>query len=358
MADTADIERALVALCANTLFPAGNYSNNALAQSSVVVAPPGLPSGIPTPLVCRLYRGWPGTDTLNTDLASGCAHVSIYPSAGSGRNTTRFLTKWWQAPRPIPALTAIVTRGTLTATVIWDGTAVPGQLAGVALGPGAAPATYAYAVAVGDTTANVAAALADQIPGAVANNAVLTVPDPDCLARVVQGTSATWLVRQVLQHYRINLWCPSPHARDALAGVLDIALARTFRLMLPDATPALIRYGGSYVSDFPARQGEWNRALSVDVEYSAAAIENEAAVLFPSGSINNSGFIVPISTAPSLPPLLYTDENNHILLDLGGHPLGGTGMINDGTIPTPDQALVTSGGAVLVDIFGNPVVQA
>lgn len=358
MADTADVERALVALCANVLFPNGGYIYNAASPSAVLVAPPTSPSGALVPLTCRLYRGWPGSDTLNADLASGYAHVSVYPEAGGGRNTTRFFTKWWQTPRQAPSLTAAVTQGSTTATVIWGGTAASGQLAGVALGAGAAPATFAYAVQPADTPASIAADFAAQIPGATANGVVLTVPSPNCLARVVQGAVATWLARQVSQRYRINLWCPSPHARDTLACALDTVLARTFRLALPDRTPALLRYGGTFVSDFPARQGEWNRALALQIDYSTAAIENLAAVLFPTGSINGAGFIAPISAAPELPPLIYVDSTNQILVDLGGHPLGGTGLINAGTIVPPQEVFVTTTGAVLVDVFGNPLVQA
>ena len=358
MADTADVERALVALCAGVLFPGGGYAYNGAAASAVLAPPPASPSAGAVPVVCRLYRGWPGTDTLNADLAKGVAHVSVYPEAGGGRNTTRYLTKWWQAPRVAPTLTAAVTAGTMATTVIWGGTAAAGQLAGVALGAGMAPASYAHAVQATDTPASVAAALAGQIPGASADGAVMTVPNTACLARVVQGTRATWMTRQITQRYRVNLWCPSPQARDGLAATLDTALAQTFRLAMPDGTPALLRYGGTFVSDLPARLGEWNRALAVLVEYSTASVADLAAVLFPTGSVNGAGFIVPVSAVPPLPPLIYTDMAGNVLLDAGGHPLGGTGLVNGGTVFAPAGALVATNGAVLVDVFGNPVVLA
>ncbi len=358
MADTADVERALVSLCAGVLYPAGGYLYNDAAPSAVLTPPPGNPAGNAVPLTCRLYRGWPATDTLNADLAKGVAHVSIYPDAGGGRNSTRYFTRWWQAPRTAPTLTASVAAAGASAAVLWAGSAAPGQIAGVALGTGVAPATYAYAVQAGDTPASVAAALAALVPGAVANAAVLTVPGADCLARVVEGTTATWMTRQIAQRYRINLWCPSPHARDALAAALDTALARTFRLAMPDATPALLRYAGSFVSDLPARQGEWNRALAMLVDYTTAAVENLAAVLFPTGSVNGAGFIVPIATLPPLPALIFADASGNVLVDPGFHPLGGSGMVNSATITPSPGALVTANGAVLVDVFGNPVMQA
>ncbi len=344
MADTADVERALAAACAGVLFPAGGYAYGAVAASAVSVAA--------SPLPCRLYRGWPATDALNGDLAKGVAHVSVYPEAGMGRNATRFLSKWWQAQQGAPALAATVAQGTTSASVTWAGVTAAGQIAGVAVGPGLTPATYAYAVQATDTPASVAAALAAMIGGASASGAVLSVPGGPCLARVVQGTSATWLVRQIAQRYRVNLWCSSPQARDALAAAIDLALAQTFRLPMPDGSPALLRYGGTLVSDLPARQGEWNRSLAMVVEYSTAAVANLAAVLFPAWSVNGTAF----GAAPEAPAVIYTDLSGNVLTDLGGNPVGGSGAVNAGTAVAPGDGFVTAGGAVLVDSFGNPVV--
>lgn len=344
MADTADVERALAAVCAGVLFPAGGYAYGAAAPSAVNVAG--------SALSCRLYRGWPATDSLNADLAKGVAHVSIYPEAGMGRNATRYFTKWWQAPQAAPALTVTVAQAAASATVTWAGTAATGQITGVAVGPGLTPATYAYAVQAGDTPASVAAALAAMIGGASASGAVMTVPNAACVARVVQGTSATWLARQISQRYRVNLWCPSPQARDALAGAIDLALAQTFRLAMPDGSPALLRYGGTLVSDLPARQGEWNRSLVMMAEYSTAAVVNLAAVLFPAWSINGAVF----GAAPEDPAVIYADLLGNVVMDLGGNPVGGSGVVSGAAVTPPDNAFVTTGGAVLVDIFGNPVV--
>jgi hypothetical protein len=344
MADTADVERALAAACAGVLFPAGGYAYGAVAASGVQVAA--------TPLPCRLYRGWPATDTLNGDLAKGIAHVSVYPEAGMGRNTTRYLTKWWQAAQAAPTLAGLVAQGAGSATVTWSGTAAAGQIAGVALGSGQVPATYAYAVQAADTPASVAAALAAMINGATASGAVLTVPDPSCLSRVVQGTTAMWLARQISQRYRVNIWCPSPQARDALAAAIDLALAQTFRLPMPDGSPALLRYGGTLVSDLPARQGEWNRSLAMLVEYSTAPVVNLPAVLFPAGSVNGA----PFGAMPDPVPLIYTDLAGNVLVDLGGNPVGGSGAVSAAGAAAPGGGFVTTAGAVLVDIFGNPVV--
>jgi hypothetical protein len=169
---------------------------------------------------------------------------------------------------------------------------------------------------------------------------------------VAQGTTATSLLRQIKQRYRINVWSASPQARDALAGVLDLAFAQIFRLAMPDGSPSLLRYGGTLVSDFPARQAEWNRTLVMQVEYSTARVENLAAVLFPAGSINGTAF----GAQPPLPALIYTDMTGNVLMDANGLPMGGSGVVTGGAVQPRANGYVTTGGAMLIDIFGNPVV--
>jgi hypothetical protein len=214
------------------------------------------------------------------------------------------------------------------------------------------PATYTYAVQPNDTRASVAAALAAMMAGASASGAVLMVPNGSCLARVAQGTSATSLLRQIKQRYRVNIWSSSPQARDALAASLDLAFAQIFRLSMPDGSPSLLRYGGTLVSDFPARQAEWNRTLVMQVEYSTARVENLPAVLFPAGSINGAAF----GAMPPLPTLIYTDMAGNVLMDANGLPMGGSGEVNNTAVLPPANGFITTGGAMLVDIFGNPVV--
>ena len=273
MADTADVEKALVAVCSGVLFPSGGYVLNSLTASAILAAPPANPSGTPVAINCRLYRGWPSTDTLNADLAAGAAHVSVYPDAGVGRSTTRYLTRWWQTPAATPTLTATVATLTSTSTLTLGGTPVAGQVVTVNVGPGLVPQTYAYAVLASDTPASIAAALAALIPSSSAASAVLTLPSNAVVAAVTQPGAGTWLTRQILQRYQVNIWAPSPHARDALAGSVDAVLARTFRLTMPDGSPTRMTYGGTLVTDLPARQGEWNRRLVMMVEYCTTDIE-------------------------------------------------------------------------------------
>ena len=282
MADTADVEKALVAACGSVLFPAGGYVLNSLAPSAVLAAPPTNPAGTPVAVTCRLYRGWPGTDTLNSDLAKGYANVSVYPDAGVGRNSTRYLTRWWPTSAATPTLTVSVTQLTSTSTLTLAGTLAAGQVVTVNVGPGLAPQSYAYGVLASDTPSTIAAAVAALIPGASALGGAVSVPSNAVVASVTQPGSGMWLTRQIMQRYQVNIWAPSPHARDAVAGAVDAALAQTFRLTVPDASPTVMTYGGTLISDFPARQAEWNRRLLLMVEYCTTAVE--ALPTFAAGS--------------------------------------------------------------------------
>ena len=76
MADISDVEQAIADAVTSILYPAG------ASQSSVVGA------------LCRVYRGWPNSATLNADLASGAVNVTVGADNASGRTTTRYLPRW------------------------------------------------------------------------------------------------------------------------------------------------------------------------------------------------------------------------------------------------------------------------
>ena len=136
MADVSDVEMALADNVNASLYPEGS------SQSSIV--------GV----VCRVYRGWPNTATLNTDLSAGIVNVTIVTDNDSGRTTTRYLPEWEYLPAD-PGVPATATG----ATIAIGGTPVAGDVVG-ALVDGLA---YAYRIQLGDSTALIAANLAQLI---------------------------------------------------------------------------------------------------------------------------------------------------------------------------------------------------
>ena len=73
MADQSDVENALVNLVSAALYPNGTDE----------VSVPG-PD-------CRVYRGWPNSAALDTDLAAGKINIRSFPAAAPGapRRATR-----------------------------------------------------------------------------------------------------------------------------------------------------------------------------------------------------------------------------------------------------------------------------
>ena len=80
MADISDVEQAVTDAVTAILYPTDS------AHPSVIGA------------LCRVYRGWPNSATLNTDLNAGAVNVTIGSDNDSGRITTRYLPEWTTAP--------------------------------------------------------------------------------------------------------------------------------------------------------------------------------------------------------------------------------------------------------------------
>lgn len=76
MADLEEVLPALASIVANAIYPNGG--------ASVVGAD------------VKVYPGWPVPNNLDSDLAQGLAHVSIYPRPEE-RNTTRYPVTWQES---------------------------------------------------------------------------------------------------------------------------------------------------------------------------------------------------------------------------------------------------------------------
>ena len=268
MADQSDVENALVTIIAGALYPNGT----------------GSPS-VPGP-DCRVYRGWPLPAALDADLAAGRINVTVFPSGGAGRNTTRYAEQWTATPQQ-PTLTASVAGNTID----FGGTADPGQLAGVL----ADQHSYVYRTQAGDTPALVAANLAvlvraDFIVQQSASS--LTIPGAgDLLARVVADASATQEVRRQRQIFRVTCWCPTPPARDATASAIDQAMAGMRFMPLADGTNAWVRYAGTTVFDQSQDALLYRRDLLYSAEYATTLTEMQTSMLFCNLLVNAASFI-------------------------------------------------------------------
>ena len=258
MADLSDIEVALVGALIAALYP------NGTGQACSVGSP------------VRVYRGWPLTGPLASDLALGTANVSVFSVPGSSRNTTR----WGQALLVLPG-SVTLTVNVFANTATFGGVVGAGQVAGLLVDG----IPYVYRAKSGDTTLLVAAILGEAIRAQRACTligAALTVPGADRLiGRVVaDGSTQTEWTRQS-QGIRVSAWCPNPSLRDAICSAIGSAFAATPFLNLRDGSSARVRYRSSESFDDHQDAMQYRRDLVYDVEYGTTSLTVSPSMLFP-----------------------------------------------------------------------------
>lgn len=247
MADLTDVENALVALISATLYPNGTSQ----------------PSAVNVPAI--VYPGWPQASQLDADLAAipsgtGRLHVTVFPTK-TERNTTRYPTTPQDATTVGPTLTLTVSGQTIT---LGGTVSTPQNVAALV-----DASAYTYAVQATDTLASIAAALAAQIPGASASEAVITIPAGSVIRAARAGGSGTSIseVRRQQRVFQITIWADTPANRASVAKLIDPVLANTEFLTLADGTGAFVRYQSSCDDDMPQKANCYRRDLLYQVEY-------------------------------------------------------------------------------------------
>lgn len=249
MADISDVENALVALIAQTLYP------NGTGQASA--------AGVPA----KVYAGWPTQSQLDADMMGGTAHVTVFPRPEE-RNTTRYSKDWKQQSVNTPTLTMTISGQTVTVGGIIPAANNPHNVEVSANGQ-----TFVYAVQVADTLTSIATALAvliaAGIPGTTSTGAVITLPNSARISAARVGVTGT-MIREIRRQERLfqaTIWADTPAHRDALAQLIDPVLAATPFLLLADQTAARLIYKGSPITDALQKAKLYRRDLLYTVEY-------------------------------------------------------------------------------------------
>ena len=223
---------------------------------------------------CRVYRGYPAGAALEADLAAGWVNVSVTPVDGSYHNTTRYMPAFLNTPAT-PTLTA----ATAGNTVVFAGTADPGQLAGVLVDG----SSYVYRTTDADSPATVAANLAVLVradrPVLLSGQSVSFPGAFRLVARTVADTPDTTELRRQTEDFRITIWAPSAGLRDAVGALLDATLAAIPFLSVRDAACRLLGRG-SATSDQSQSAGLYRRDLLFSVEYPTTTTASRPAMLF------------------------------------------------------------------------------
>jgi hypothetical protein len=216
-------------------------------------------------------------------------NVSVAAANSPVKNVTRY-PRVWRTVAPVPA-TLTVTVAAQTAS--FAGACAVGQLAGVA----ANGALFPYAVQASDTPATVASNLAALLRAAgwLVDYAGSTISVPGAslfTARVVNGAGALQEIKRQEQDFRISLWCPDPASRDAVAPVIDEALAAQKFIALADGSYGRLIFSGSEAQDNAADATLYRRDLTYSVEYPTTLAQITPAMLFGTTSFYaNAAFV-------------------------------------------------------------------
>ncbi|EPS1221694.1 hypothetical protein ACVBR5_000925 [Burkholderia cenocepacia] len=257
MADLSDIGNVLAGLIGGFLYPNGTAAPSA--------------AGMPV----RVYPGWPDPASLDADMATGAAHVSVFPHP-TGRNTTRYPGDWKTTVAPTQTLAAAINGNAIT---ISGSVATPQTVAVIANG-----APFVYAVQASDTLNSIAAALATliaaQIPGTSSAGAVITLPTSARLAaaRISATGTIARVVRSQEHSVQVTVWAPSPGARVAVATAFDALLSDMRFLSMPDGFGARFVYSNSYDTDRLAKSTAYRRDTLYSVDFATTIAQQTAQV--------------------------------------------------------------------------------
>jgi hypothetical protein len=224
---------------------------------------------------------------LDTDLSTGTINVTVFPTGGSTRATTRYSEQWIGSPNQ-PSLTTVIDG----MTVMFGGSAEPGQIAGI-LVDGTA---YAYRLRAGDTIQSVAANLAAAMRTdfiVLLSQGNVTIPGArQLVARVVADAPVKQEIRRQEQGFRVTCWCHDPTMRDATASTVDLALSAQRFIALSDGTSGRLTYAGTTEYDQSQNARLYRRDLSYNVEYATVLSNTLPAMLFGTLGLNAASLTV------------------------------------------------------------------
>ncbi len=262
MADQSDVATALVTAISGALYPNGT----------------GAVGVIPQPV--KIYRGWPGTATLRTDLGMKVLNVTVFPEPNTTKNTTR----WMEGIVPAGAVAPTLTVSVQGADVTVGGTVTLGQLVGI-LADGVA---FIHRARAGDTLETVAEALGAMIATkrvvTVSGTTVSVAGAVALVGRTVADQPVLRWIRSQMQHFRVSCWCPDPLSRDAVATAIDVALAQTSFLDLADGSNGWLHFLETVEDDEREDAALFRRDLLYAVDYPTTLKEIFPTMIF--GDIN------------------------------------------------------------------------
>lgn len=278
MSDISDVQRALVQIIFDTVYPGVNFDVKNTQWDSKQTWD-GLASQSITGTPIGVYSGWPPpTVGLANVLGANGTHVTVFPKAGE-RNTTRYQERGNVTVAPVTTLVMNVFGNTVQ---IGGTVSTPQNLMMKVNGK-----QYVYAVRPNDTTLTIgnalAAMIAMDVPGTYAPGGSISVgPGGRIQATRVGGFgTVSREIRRQERIVQISIWTGTPALRDIIAAAVDVKLAGTHFFTLPDGFAARLIYKNSMTIDTFQKETLYRRDLDYSVEYATTTSEQAAQVIAP-----------------------------------------------------------------------------
>lgn len=247
--------------------------NQLAAQAAAVIYPNGTAQPSACGMPVKIYPGWPVPNVLETDLAAGTVHVSVYPG-NTERKTTRSIGQGWvQVAAPVHTVQMTVSGSQVTLS------GTPGAQNLLITLNGTA---YVYALQASDSLNSAATGLCALIPGATSNGAVITLTGVHSITVAVGGfgTAMRETKRQEKQ-FQVTVWAPTPLARDLAAEALDSALSATTSMSFTDGSAGIVRYSHTFQTDQLEKAGLYRRDLFYSIDYATTQTQASVEVIAP-----------------------------------------------------------------------------
>jgi hypothetical protein len=207
------------------------------------------------------------------DMVAGYSHVYVYPDAKE-RNVTKF-ERIFQ-PMIKSEATIILTVENDTVTI--SGTVeIPQAVMIVNNGIG-----YGYQILAGDTLNDIAVKTAALIPGAIAVDNVITIPDSHSLiARVATNYTAAEEIGRIERVFNINIVSPTPADRSTILNAIDVYLKLNYRIIGSDNFYLLLFYQDTKVTDQLSQERVYKATLQYMIQYPITFTSNFTTITHP-----------------------------------------------------------------------------
>lgn len=239
------------------------------------------PNGTSQPSVINVpvtvMEGFPIRTELDITVLAGNGFVSVFET-----NKERVITTFQRIFQPITQTAATLTATVNSTTVTIGGkVSIPQSLMVVVNGKG-----YGYQVLSNDTLNSIATNTAAMIPGASANNNVISIPSAyDLQARIATPYSAGEELSRVDREFMISCWTNNPTDRATLGAAIDVYMKMNYRVTLSDGFVGQVFYSHQNQIDSLEKSEIYRMDLFYIIQYPTTYIQSFTTITDPFANV-------------------------------------------------------------------------